>query len=277
VTYLDRLDRELGRAGIGGRLRARILAEVADHLAEGEESRFGDPAELAQLFADELATDRSRRAAFLAFGALAAAGTAIAAAWLAAAAAGWPDIASAQWAPLGVLAAIGMLVCPQVSFAAGLLMGLRAFRRRREPRLPATELALLGRRTRVALAFGALSLAATGLYAFEFRAQLDSWYGTWVPVGTAALLLPLAGTAVLTSRAAAVRSSVAGEAGDVFDDLPLRLPRKPWLLCGGTAATVGLAALIGAPGHEGIRNAIVEVVLVVAGFVTLGKRLGLRR
>jgi MFS family permease len=277
VTYIVRLDVELGRVGIRGRLRARILAEAADHLAEGEESRFGDPAVLARLFADELATDLSRRASFAAFGALAAAGTGIAAAWLAAAAAGWPDIASAQWAPLGVLAAIGMLVCPQVSFAAGMLMALRAFRRRRERRLPAAELMLLGRRTRVALSFGALSLAATGLYAFEFRAQLDSWYGTWVPIGTAALLLPLAAGAALTLRAAAVRSSFAGEAGDVFDDLPVRIPRKPWLLCVGTAAAVALAALIGAPGHEGIRNASVEVVLVVAGFLTLGKRLGLRR
>ena len=277
MTYLDRLDRELGRAGIGGRLRARILAEVADHLAEGEESRFGDPKELAQLFADELATDRTRRAAFLAFGALAAAGTAIAAAWFAAAAVGWPDIASAQWAPLGVLAAIGMLVCPQVSFVAGLLMGLRAFRRRREPRLPATELALLGRRTRVALAFGALSLAATGLYAFEFRAQLDSWYGTWVPVGTAVLLLPLAGTAVL--HLACRGCALVGRRGG---GRRLRRPAgeasaEAVAAVWGTGATVALAALIGAPGHEGIRNAIVEVVLVVAGFVTLGKRLGLRR
>ena len=64
--YIGRLGKELAAVGIRGRARGRILAEAADHLAEGEEDRFGDPRELAQLFADELATQATTRAAFAA-------------------------------------------------------------------------------------------------------------------------------------------------------------------------------------------------------------------
>ncbi len=279
MTYLDRLGAELARVGIHGRLRTRILAEAADHLAEGDESRFGDPAELAQRFADELATDRSRRAAFASFAALGLAAAGFAAAWILTVTrpGGSADILSAEWAPLGVLAAVGMIVFPQVSFAAGSLALLRAVRRRSECRLPGAEVGLLLTRTRVALAFGGLTLASVALYAFEFRASLPAGYGTWVPVAAVMLETPLVAAALVAGRAAAVRSSVPGEAGDVFDDLPLPLPRQPWLLCGGTAAVLAVALLAAAPGHEGIRNAVAEVVFLVVGFLALGKRLGLRR
>jgi MFS family permease len=279
MTYLDRLGRELSAVGIHGRLRDRILAEAADHLAEGEVERFGEPAALAREFADELATSRSRRATLAALAALAGAAAVFAAAWLlTVAAGGWGDIFSAEWAPFGVAAAIGMLVCPQVSFAAGLLAALRVARRRHERRLPAAEVDLLLRRTRVALAFGALTLASVVLYAFEFRAGFASWYVLTVAPAAAALTLPLAGAALLTRHAAAVKSSVPGDAGDVFDDLPLELPRSPWLLLAATAGAAAFAALVaGGVTNEGPRNAVAEIVLVVAGFLAFGKRLGLRR
>src|SRR5262249_3205493 len=152
----------------------------------------------------------------------------------------WGDIFSAEWAPLGVAAAIGMLVFPQISFAAGLLAALRVVRRWHECRLPAAEVALLLRRARVALAFGALTLASVALYAFEFRAGFASWYVLTVAPAAVAFTLPLAAAALLARQAAAVKSSVAGDAGDVFDDLPLELPHRPWLLL---AATAGGAAL----------------------------------
>ena len=129
VTYLEQLSAELAAVGIRGRLRARIVAEARDHLAEGDEERFGDPADLARQFADGLALDRSRRAAFVAFGALAAAGAGFAAMWLAVAS-GPQDIAAGRWAPLGVAAALGTIVFPQVAFAAGVLALLRALRLR---------------------------------------------------------------------------------------------------------------------------------------------------
>jgi hypothetical protein len=279
MTFLDRLGRELAAVGIRGRLRDRILAESADHLEEGEVERFGDPAALAREFADELATARSRRATLAALAALAGAAGVFAAAWLLTPAVGGSgDIFSAEWAPLGVAAAIGMLVCPQVSLAAGLLAALRVARRRHERRLPAAEVALLLRRTRVALAFGALSLASVALYALEFRADFGSWYVLSVGPAAAVLTLPLAGAALLTRHAAAVKSSVPGEAGDVFDDLPVDLPRRPWLLLVATAGAAALAVLVaGGVTNEGPRNAVAELVLVVAGFLAFGKRLGLRR
>jgi MFS family permease len=279
ATYLDRLGRELTRVGIHGRLRDRILAEAADHLADGEAERFGEPGALAREFADELATARGRRAALASLAALAGAAAVFAAAWLlTAAAGGWGDIFSAEWAPLGVAAALGLLICPQVSFTAGLLVVLRVGRRRHERRLPAAEVALLLRRTRVALAFGALSLASVAVYAFEFRAGFSSWYVLSVVPAAAALTLPLAAAALLTRRAAAVKSSVPGEAGDVFDDLPVELPRRPWLLLAATACAAALAGLVaGGITNEGPRNAVAELVLVVAGFLAFGKRLGLRR
>ena len=40
--YIGRLGKELAAVGIRGGARARILAEAADHLAEGEEEQFGD-------------------------------------------------------------------------------------------------------------------------------------------------------------------------------------------------------------------------------------------
>jgi hypothetical protein len=45
----------------------------------------------------------------------------------------------------------------------------------------------------------------------------------------------------LRNRAAAVKSSAPGEAGDVFDDLPLDLPRRPWVLLAATAAAADSA------------------------------------
>ena len=119
--YLDELCAELTRVGIRGALRDRILAEASDHLAEGEVEEFGEPRVIAQRFADELATVHGRRATFRGFAALGAAGAVFAAGWLLVPlAGGWTDITAATLWPLALAAAIGMVVCSQVSFAAGL-------------------------------------------------------------------------------------------------------------------------------------------------------------
>src|SRR5207247_2590801 len=133
----------LAAVGIRGRARGRIVAEAADHLAEGEEERFGDPRELAQLFADELATRATTRAAFGAFAALGLAGAGFAAGWVLLILQGTADITSAAFLPLGLVAAFGLIACPQISFAAGLLALLRAERLRKLRVAPAAELALL--------------------------------------------------------------------------------------------------------------------------------------
>jgi hypothetical protein len=274
--YLGQLAEELARVGIRGRARARILAEAADHLAEGDEAQFGDPRELAQLFADELATQATTRAAFTSFAALAVVGAAFAVGWLAVIAGSSADITSAAFLPLGLVAAFALIACPQISFAAGLLALLRARRLRTLRAAPAAELAVLARRTNTALAFGAASMLAFAVFAIDYHAAFPSWQVPAAAVVAAALTAPLAAAAVASRNAAFVHSAVPGEAGDMFDDLPVELPHRPWLVCGALAACLAFALLVAGGLEEGPRNAIAETLLVVGCFAALGRRLGLR-
>jgi hypothetical protein len=274
--YLGRLGKELTLVGIRGRARARILAEAADHLAEGDEAEFGDAHELAQLFADELATQATTRAAFVSFAALGAAGGAFALGWIVMIAGGTGDITSAAFLPAGLIAAFALIACPQISFAAGLLSLLRARRLGKLRAAPAAELALLTRRTNTALAFGAATVIAFAVFAVDYHAAFPSWQVAGAAIAAVVLAAPLAGAAVASRRAAVVHSSVPGGAGDMFDDLPVELPHRPWLLCGALAASVGLALLVTGGLDEGPRNAIFEAALVVGCFAAFGRRLGLR-
>jgi hypothetical protein len=274
---LDELDRELGRVGIDGARRERILAEAADHLAHGDPEAFGDPGAIAQAFADELATAGATRSAFRAFAALAAAGLGFAAAWLLVPAAGdWPDLTAAPEPTLAIAAAFGMIACSQVALAAGLLAGLQAWRLRGERAAPAAEVALLLRRTVTALAFGAAAMLSVSVFALESRGQLDHWYVVGAGIGGLALTIPLVAVAATLVPLARLRPATPGTAGNVFDDLPVRLPRRPWLLCLGLAAVAGAVTFAGGGLDEGPRNAVVETVLVLGGFAILGRSLGLR-
>lgn len=276
MTYLDRLAAELEGVGIRGSARARILIEAADHLAEGEEAHFGDPRELAQLFADEHATQATTRAAFAAFAALGLAGAGFAGGWLLLIQNGTADITSAAFLPLGLVAAFALIACPQVSFAAGLLALLRARRLRTLRTAPAAELALLARRTNTALAFGTASLLAFAVYAVDYHVAFSGLRVVVGASGALLLTLPLGAAAIASHGAAAVRSSVPGGAGDMFDDLPVPLPRRPWLVCFALAGALALLLLVAAGLDEGPRNAVAEFVLVVGSFAALGRRLGLR-
>jgi hypothetical protein len=70
MSYREQLAQQLSAVGIVGRLRARILAEVEDHLACDPDAQLGEPAALAQRFVDELGTRRAlpRSATILASG-----------------------------------------------------------------------------------------------------------------------------------------------------------------------------------------------------------------
>jgi hypothetical protein len=274
--YIGRLWKELTAVGIRGRARARIVAEAADHLAEGEEEQFGDPRELAQLFADEFATQATTRAAFGAFAALGLAGAGFAAGWILIVLEGTADITSASFLPLGLVAAFALIACPQISFAAGLLALLRAERLRRLRAAPAAELALLRSRTNTALAFGGASMLAFAVYALDYHAAFARWQVLAGTTGAVLLTLPIAAAAIASRGAGAVRSSVPGAAGDIFDDLPMRVPRRPWIVCFALAAALALLLLVAGGFDEGPRNAVAEIVLVVASFAALGRRLGLR-
>jgi hypothetical protein len=281
--YLRELEAQLGAVGIRGSLRRRILAESADHLHEtGDVARFGEPRLVAARFADELATNGARRVAFTSFLALVPAG--IAYAVLFGPIRSWPDIASAKLLPLGVGAALTMVLAPQVAFAAGLLTVARAWRLRSETSAPAAEIAVLRRRAAVALGSGAAAFAGVAVYAYEYNSGLPGWWATTAFVVSGAALLPIGGAAVALARNARVRPQAAGPAGDVFDDvapvierIPLNLRGRPWRFCLLVAAGVALAALIAGGPDEGPRNAVAEFVAVWAAFLALGRFLGLRR
>jgi hypothetical protein len=273
VTYLDQLGDELARVGIHGQQRSRVVAEAADHIAEGGAADFGDPRELAQLFADELATQATTRASYLAFAVL---GAAFAAGWLQLVMHGAADITSAEFVPVGVMAAFALIACPQICFAAGLLMLLRTRRLRRLRVAPAAELALLTRQTRTALTFGAVTVLAFATYAIEYRMAFTRWDVLAAVIAVPVLSLPLAAAAEAGRRTAIVQSAAPGQAGDMFDDLPIRLPRRPRLVCFALAGALAVLLFVAGGLDEGPRNAVAEAVLVIGSFAALRRRLGLR-
>ena len=278
--YLDELSHELETVGIRGRLRRRILAESEDHLRTDAETvgRFGSPAEIANTFAAELGTRVSRRAAVGAFLALGVAGAVYGASFVGASFAGQP--APDTWPVLAQLAFAVGIVAPQVSFVAGSLAIVRVLRRR-ESVLPSAELSVINRRTGVALLFGLVTMAALALFAFELRHDTAGWWVTLTLIGSAAAtpLLVLAG--LPAARAARLRPEIAGQPGDVFDDLGLTGQRDdPWRFARRVAIGLGLvvflvAAVQGDP-FDGALNGTAEALACLGGFAVFGRFLGLR-
>jgi hypothetical protein len=283
VSYLRELDSELGAVGIRGSRRRRILAEVEDHLHEsgGDVAAFGQPQAIARRFADELATSGARRSAVAAFLVLAPIGLAYGGLFLSMRPG--PDITSAQIVPVGVGAALVMLLAPQVALASGVLAVLRAWRLRTDAVAPAAEIRVLRRRVAVALAAAGITLAAIAVYAIEYRAGIPGWWQAAALATSAGGLLALAAVGRSVAGTALLRPQAAGAAGDVFDDvaplvdrLPLELRGRPWRFCVLFASGIALLALVGGGVDEGPRNAIGEFVAICGGFAVFGRFLGLR-
>ncbi|HEY3725936.1 MAG TPA: DUF1707 domain-containing protein [Solirubrobacteraceae bacterium] len=287
MTWLDALATELSARGVPARQRARILLELRDHIASepGCEDRLGDPRMLAVSFADELATARARRCAFGSFGALALTALALIVSQLAIGhAGGYPGFTNGISLVLFVPALLGMFVAPQIALVAGTLAALRAARRRRRPHLPAAEIGLIGRRARVALLAGFGTVTGLALYLADFSQRLPAWYlglvGGLGAVAAAALYLAFSAL----RHAQAIVSGSDGAAGDVYDDLPLIawpwLRSRPWRL--GAVGTLIIALIMtlffAHAEHslaEGLQRGIAEGLAVAAGFVLLGRAVGL--
>lgn len=277
--YLEALDRELVDVGIPARLRRRIRAEAEDHLRADEDAldRFGSPAEIANEFAAELGARTSRRAAVGAFAALGFAGAVYAVSFLGAIFAGHPP--PDTWPLLAQLAFVAAIVAPQVAFVAGSLALVRVLRRR-ERVLPSAELTVINRRTGVALVSGVVTMAALALLAFELRNDSAAWWVALTLAGTAIATPLLVLAALPTAVAGRLRPRVAGERGDLFDDLGFGRT-NPWRFAGVVALGLGLvvflaAAVQGDP-FDGAANGMAEIVACLAGFAALGRYLGLRR
>jgi hypothetical protein len=277
--YLEALDLELVDVGIPSRLRRRMLVESEDHLRsdDGALDRFGTPAEVANAFAAELGARASRRAAVGAFLALGVAGAVFAVSFVGASFAGHPPPDTLPL--LALLALVAVIFAPQVSFVAGSLALVRVLRRR-EPVLPSAELTVINRRTGIALVFGIVTMIALGVLALELRSDSAGWWVALTLIGVAIATPLLVLAALPTAVAARLRPRVAGDPGDLFDDLGFGRT-GPWRFAGSVALAMGLvvflaAAVQGNP-FDGAVNGTAEAIACLAGFAALGRYLGLRR
>lgn len=285
MTYLESLSRELARVGITGRLRRRILLEIEDHLECDPDVQLGEPAALAHQFADELGTARARRAAFATFAALALAGTLFALAMLGYGPAGaGPAHGHARSAVLGSLALVMAAIGAQVAFAAGVLAGVRAFRRRHAVVVARPEARVIGRRASVALLAGLVSMAGLALIVLEFQRGVDPW---WKPVALAAAAAGACALLVVVPAVLAslrVRPSADGALGDIFDDLgrfvPTPLRGRPWtfavVIAAGIVVLITAAGVVADDPYDGALRGLGDGLACLAGFALLGRYLGLR-
>jgi hypothetical protein len=294
-VYLRDLSAEMGRRGVRGRVRRRILAEVTDHLHCDETAveRFGAPPEIAAHFADQLGSAATVRSVRWGFAALAVAGVACAMGmtqfWLPGVWGGGAQGQVAGSAPATVVAFLVAIMAAQVSLVAGGLGLLRTIRRRRTPVLPSAEVAIIRRRMAVALVSGLVCMSGlayllASIHGVERVLSVpESGEVLLVAAGAAAIVLAAAWIPVM--RASRIRVEAAGTAGDVFDDLgrvvPSPLRGHPWVFAGGVAALLGIvvlaAGIVVSDGYDGALRAMAEVAACLAGFALLGRYLGLRR
>jgi hypothetical protein len=275
--YLADLARELRARGVRGRSAARVLAEARDHLVELEQAhgsidRFGPSEQIAREVAAQLATTRTFRATYAAFAALAL----TAAAYLVFFASinqgtGSPDLFSARHEAVGVAAAVGLVLFPQIAFVGGCLALWRALRLRGVSASSAEELHVIRQRAAVALAVTAMAMA---LSTVEYSAA------AWLLLPAVLAAVPLGAGVAALSSASRPQAIAEGPAGDVFDDIGFRMDPWPFALL--AALLVGALGFAGGWVAEGdpasglVRGAF-EALAVLACFAALGRRLALRR
>lgn len=272
--YLEEFGRALEDRGVVRGARARVLAESEDHLRElaaahGEDeavARFGESHALASEIAAQLATTRTIRSTYATFAALAFTAATYVGFW-ALIRSGRPDLFGGKHEVAGVLAAIGLVLFPQIAFVSGGLALLRAFRRRGQGALSCEELDVIGRRSAVAVAAGGLTAISMALWAFEFGEGARG-----LAVGAAGLV-PLAVALTALARASGPQAMTGGPAEDVFDDLRLeRFRPHPWRFALLVAAVLAVAGLV----FGGPIQAAFEATALVACFAVLGRPLALR-
>ena len=276
------LGRELTEAGISGRLRRRILIELADHLACDPDAVLGDPRALARQFANELGSARARTAALTSFAALALAGTLFAAAFALSPSSAFGAVPAG--APLyGRLATLVAVLGPQIAFVAGGLAALRWLRRRRSGVLAAAEAAMIVRRAALGVGAGIASMASLGTLAIANQRYLPGGWMTFAVVASVVGLGALVAAVPSILAAVALRPVADGPAGDVFDDLgrlaPAALRGHPWwfalAVAGALATIITLAGVAGSDGFDGAIRGIGDALACLLGFATLGRFLGL--
>jgi hypothetical protein len=275
--YLRTLSAELTQVGIRGALRRRIVTEFADHLESDPDADLGFPHALARQFADELGTLRARTAAFRAFAALALAG-ALFTITAALGGVGRSDVSTPR------LLLLSCLLAGQVSFVAGGLGLLRAYRVRGQRVVSRDEAVVLVRRAGVGLVTGAVTMIALPVMVLAApHLETSSWRAVaWISSCVGMVAIAAASPAVIA--AAHVRPVADGGAGDLFSDLgpfvPAPLRSAPWrfasVVAFALAAVITLAGIGADDPYDGLLRGLLEAAAVLAGFGLLGPYLGLR-
>jgi hypothetical protein len=286
MSWTDEFADELSARRVRRAVRERLVAELTDHIAcePAAEGRLGDPREIAGRYADELASGEARRAALVAFGALALTAVALLVTLATLQRIGYPNFHAGVSRAVSIPAILAMLFGSQVAWVAGMLAAWRAARRHRVDALPGAEVALLRSRTRVALVAGLLVSVAIGVYAADFAGRQPAW---WLAlVGAVSLLATIATLAAWRIAATGSRTVAlaAGPAGDLFDDVPPLRPLRghPLRTCGAFALASGLAVGL-VEWHaerslsEGLERGVAEAVVFAICFAVLGRAVGARR
>lgn len=261
MTAVDDFMRQLDAAlRVRGRARRRLVSECGHHLAESSASvgpeeavrRFGSATALADAFDLEIAVRRSVRATVASVVGVASIGLTT----LAMLNAVDPHAsAPAAWA-------VAFFGAAQAAAACAILALLRAAALRGRAGTP-TDAALLCRRNGLALAFAFLTMFAVG-------AALPGRTSAWVVLGGPAIAM-LAAVALtrawsLSRRLGAPRDGVAS---------PPQVPVALLVVLATTAAFTWARLDHGTLLASGVAAGI-EAVLVIIGFVALGRTLGVR-
>jgi len=289
--WLREFEEELAARHVRRPLRERLVAELADHLAceEGdgtriELTRIGAARAIADQYADELASHDARRGAFISFAALAVTAVAMAVGTAGTGRSQYPGFNHGFSAVLALLAIAAIVFGSQVALVSGLLATWRALRRRSVAAMPAAEVALLRRRTTVALGSG--TAVAVGLVAYRIN-FIDVQPAGWLALGGSLAGCAIVALAVAWSalvRSSATVTAVVGPAGDLYDDIPPLRPLRghPARLCAGLTLLSGLGMTL-VEWHaerslsEGLQRGAVEALGFLVCFVALSRAIGARR
>lgn len=270
MTYLDDVRAELARVGIRGALAARIVDELADHLACDPAAELGAPALVAARFADELGLARTRRSALATFGALALAALLL----LAATASTGVYPTRPAHGPAVALAGLAIVAFGQIAFVAGMLALARGVRRSLSP----ADRRLVQRRAAVALGAGVLTCSGVIVQAALLRPMPSWWIGLAALAG--AVPLPLLAAAARGVARAARLTPGGGRAVGLSADLPGPLRAHPRrLLAALGAVAVALVVVQGSAlersASEGPARGLLELGGLALGAAVLGRPLGL--
>ena len=291
MTWLSEFEDELIVRGVRRATRERLVTELADHLVceagqatRMELTRLGAARDIADQYADELATDDARRGTFVAFAALAVTAVALAVAMSGVGRSQYPGFDRGFSAALSLPAILAIVFGSQVALVAGLLAVWRALRRGREPVLPAAEVALLRRRAGVALGAGVGVAGGLTIYLVNFVGVQPAW---WLGLGgglAACAMVALAVAWRALQRSAQTVSAVVGPAGDLYDDIPPLRPLRGHPLWLGAALTLvsglGMTLVAWHAEHslaEGLQRGVLEALGFAVCFAALSRAVGARR